>query len=80
MAGESATQTEPELDIEGWAQKLRAARNALEQARSAADQADEAFRATVRAAFAAGLTVVPIQEATGLTTSRLYQIKAGRRT
>lgn len=78
MAADSATQTEP--DTGEWTRRLKEARSQLEAARSAADEADQAFRATVREAFAAGLTVVPIQEATGLTTSRLYQIKAGRRT
>ena len=48
--------------------------------RREADQADDAFRAAVRSAFAGGMTASQIREITGLTNSRLYQIKSGRRT
>jgi len=68
----------PEL-IQEWMTKLKQARIDLEKARLDHVEAEETFKRAVRAAFEAGLSVTPIKAATGLTTSRVYQIKAGRR-
>jgi hypothetical protein len=66
--------------VREWQVRLSAARDRLEAAREEADAADEAFRQIVCDAFDAGLSVTPIQMAVGLTASRVYQIKRGRRT
>jgi len=79
MAGKLRQYKDPTL-VEVWTEKLQDARKRLEAAREEAADAEESFRDTVRAAFDAGLSVTPIQYATGLTTSRVYQIKQGRRT
>jgi FAD/FMN-containing dehydrogenase len=68
----------PEVVAE-WMARLKQGRVALEKARLEHEEAEEAFKRLVRAAFEAGLSVTPIKAATGLTTSRVYQIKAGRR-
>jgi dihydrodipicolinate synthase/N-acetylneuraminate lyase len=68
----------PEL-VQEWMTKLKKGRVELEKAREEHTAAEETFRRLVRAAFEAGLSVTPIKAATGLTTSRVYQIKAGRR-
>lgn len=60
--------------------RLSGSRSQLEEARTKADEAYAAHCSDIRAAFADGLSVKPIRESTGLTTSRIYQIKAGRRT
>lgn len=60
--------------------KLTDARQALDDARQAATDAEMALRETIIEAFAAGLSGTPIGEATRYTISRIYQIKAGRRT
>lgn len=75
----AAKGTSPEL-IQKWMDQLSDSRNRLEEARAKTDEAYASHCADIRGAFAAGLSVVPIREATGKTSSRLYQIKGGRRT
>lgn len=60
-----------------WSERLATSRREYEEAR---DEAYAKFCDDVRGAFGAGLSVTPIVKATGLTPSRLYQIKGGRRT
>jgi hypothetical protein len=42
-------------------------------------EADEGLRLAIKAAFDAGITAGPIKKASGLSESRLYQIRDGRR-
>lgn len=42
-------------------------------------EADEDLRQAIKAAFDAGLTAGPIKRASGLSESRLYQIRDNRR-
>jgi hypothetical protein len=77
MAGKSAQA--PEL-IDTWTERLEAVTRRRAEAQSALDAADKEFRTTINDAFGAGLSVTPIKNVTKLTISRLYQIKAGRRT
>jgi hypothetical protein len=62
-----------------WMSRLIEARENLRHRRVDAALAEEQLRQTVRDAFDAGLAAPPICEATGLTSSRLYQIKRGAR-
>jgi hypothetical protein len=66
--------------IVAWKAKLRFAADDAQRRQVEADEAVERLGSTVRAAFAAGLTVHPIAEELGLTASRVYQIKRGVRT
>ena len=77
MPGKS-TQTADKVDE--WMDRLGVARRRLDEARQTASDAEEEFRDMVRGAFDDGLSVTPIAYATNLTPSRVYQIKAGRRT
>lgn len=77
MAGRSAPT--PEL-VEEWSKRLDDARRQFEDATAVRQEKVDQYRGTIRGAFAAGLSVTPIKARTGYTTSRLYQIKAGRRT
>jgi hypothetical protein len=77
MAGRSAPTAEI---VEEWSKRLDDARRQLEDATDMRQEKVDQYRCTIRGAFAAGLSVTPIKDCTGLTTSRLYQIKAGRRT
>jgi hypothetical protein len=76
-AGRTASQ--PEL-YDAWTARLRAARDRLQAIRDAAEVAEQERDQTIVGAFEAGLPVTPIQYATGLTSTRCYQIRAGRRT
>ena len=69
----------PEV-VDEWTTRLHDARRELEEINELRDQRIAQYRATICNAFAAGLSVTPIKAATGYTTSRLYQIKSGRRT
>jgi len=42
-------------------------------------EADEKLRLAIKEAFDAGITAGPIKKASGLSESRLYQIRDGRR-
>jgi hypothetical protein len=42
-------------------------------------EADEGLRLAIKAAFDAGITAGPIKKASGLSESRLYQIRDNRR-
>jgi hypothetical protein len=77
MAGKSPAS--PELIAE-WTDVLHEACRELEAAEDQLVQAKEKFRATINAAFDAGLSVNPISQAINLTPSRTYQLRAGRRT
>jgi hypothetical protein len=50
-----------------------------EQSLKERSEADEDLRAAVKAAFDAGITAGPIKRASGLSESRLYQIRDNRR-
>jgi hypothetical protein len=63
-----------------WSERVEASHLRREEARAAFEAADNEFRKNVRGAFDAGLSVTPLVTITGLTPSRLYQIKGGRRT
>jgi hypothetical protein len=69
----------PDDLVDTWSTVLTEASEDLQRKRTEAMQAEDVLRITVRDAFDAGLTVTPIADATGLTVSRLYQIKRGVR-
>jgi hypothetical protein len=69
----------PEDLVDTWSTMLADASDDLQKKRGEALRAEDVLRICVRDAFDAGLTVTPIREATGLTVSRLYQIKRGVR-
>lgn len=60
--------------------KLQAAIDERDAAQKAATAADMKLRRVIKAAFKNGLAASYISEASGLTVSRLYQIKRGTRT
>lgn len=60
--------------------KLKKAVDARDAAQKEAHQADMALRKAIKSAFKNGLSAPYISEATGLTVSRLYQVKRGTRT
>ena len=60
--------------------KLVNAINERDEAQKAANAADMKLRRVIKAAFKNGLSASYISEASGLTVSRLYQIKRGTRT
>ena len=62
------------------AAKLQAAIDERDAAQKAATAADMKLRRVIKAAFKNGLSASYISEASGLTISRLYQIKRGTRT
>jgi len=62
-----------------WQSRLATAAAELHRLRGDAQEAELELRATILEAFAAGLSVTPIMEATGLSLGRIYQIKRGTR-
>lgn len=60
--------------------KLQQAVTERDEAQKAAHTADMRLRRVIKAAFKNGLSASYISEATGLTVSRLYQVKRGTRT
>jgi hypothetical protein len=68
----------PEV-VDDWKARLVEAMAEMTKRRDEAAAAEQALRATVQSAFAAGLSVTPIMEATGLSLGRVYQIKRGTR-
>lgn len=59
---------------------VRAATEHLMTSRATAEDADRAWRASIRAALADGQRAVDIAEAAGISRERVYQIRDGRRT
>jgi diketogulonate reductase-like aldo/keto reductase len=57
---------------------LEAVRQATEE-KKAAETADQRWRDAIRAAITAGVRVVDIAEAAGVTRDRVYQIRDDRR-
>jgi hypothetical protein len=75
-----ANKPKPPPDVEEhWRKVLREATVELQRKRAEALRAEHFQRMCVRDSFDAGLSVTPIREETGLTVSRLYQIKRGTR-
>lgn len=62
-----------------WQERLTAAAQRVKTARDDAVAAELELRALILEAFAAGLSVTPIVQATGLSLGRVYQIKRGTR-
>lgn len=75
----AAKRSSPE-HIEAWVARVSGSRTELEVARSKADEAYASFCTEIRSALSDGVTAKDLHDATGLTPSRLFQIKAGRRT
>lgn len=65
---------EPEVTAR-WTATLRTLAQKLARRRRLADEAQDELGAAIRAAFAEGVLVGPIKEATGLSGSRAYQYK-----
>lgn len=55
------------------------AADARDQVAKEMGEADDGLRDAIRAAFEAGVTAGPIKKASGLSESRLYQIRDDRR-
>lgn len=60
---------------EKWVEVLRHLSQKLQRRRKAADEAEAELGGAIRGAFAEGVLVGPIKEATGLSGSRCYQVK-----
>jgi hypothetical protein len=75
-----ANKAKPSPDLlAGWMVRLTAATEELQEARTTSALAEKQLRLMIREAFDDGLAAPMIAEATGLTISRLYQIKRGVR-
>jgi len=68
----------PEL-LADWKKQLSVAAAEMHKQRDKAAEAELALRTCIQEAFAAGLSVTPIMDATGLSLGRVYQIKRGTR-
>jgi hypothetical protein len=60
---------------ERWTEILRGLAQKLARRRRLVDETEEELGEAIRGAFAEGVLVGPIKEATGLSGSRAYQIK-----
>lgn len=65
--------------LTAWQNRLTAAADRMRSMRDEASAAELELRALILEAFAAGLSVTPIVQATGLSLGRVYQIKRGTR-
>lgn len=65
--------------LDQWKASLAEATARLNKKRDEAAEAELDLRTCILAAFAAGLSVTPIMEATGYSLGRVYQIKRGTR-
>lgn len=65
--------------VEQHTSVIAEAAEAREQSLKEVGEADERLRLAIKEAFDAGLTAGPIKRASGLSESRLYQIRDNRR-
>lgn len=75
-----ANRKQAPLDIvEEHTSLIEEAAERREQSLKDMGEADEGLRIAIKAAFDAGITAGPIKKASGLSESRLYQIRDNRR-
>ncbi len=69
----------PEEVTDHYVTAITKLRRKRERAVEKAAQAEDDFRTAIREACEAGLTVGPLKDASGLSETRIYQLRDGRR-